>query len=166
MFERNPVDNKSETLIAVEIALTDDTHLAGRAVVGPGQSLHKLLENREGFLYVEGFDGEGTFVAKSDIKGMKVLSPGKPSALRLAALDARSFDPYLVLGLEKGATLVDIKSAYHRLTKLYHPDRYANADLPPEIIAYLEAMAKTVNAAFRALRHVGKSSRPVYERGA
>ncbi len=161
MFERNPVDNKSETLIAVEIALADGTRVPGRAVVGPGQSLPKLLENREGFLYVEGFDGEGTFVAKSDIKGMRVLAPGRPSALRLAVPDARSFDPYQILRLDKGATADDIKAAYHHLTKLYHPDRYANADLPPEIAAYLEAMAKTVNVAFRALRHVGKSSQPV-----
>ncbi len=165
MFERNPVDNKTECLIAVEIALTDGSRVAGRAVLGPGKGVHKLIEDREGFLYVDGFDGEGAFVPKSDIKGLKVLAPGKPTALNLSIPDARNFEPYRVLGLEKDASIDDIKAAYHRLTKLYHPDRYASVGLPQEIGAYLEAMAKSVNAAYRALQHVGRKSQPIYERG-
>lgn len=165
MFERNPVDNKTESLIAVEIALADGSKASGRAVLGPGKGVHKLLEDKDGFLYIDGFDGEGAFIPKSDIRGMKVLSPGKPSAMNLSIPDARNFDPYRVLGLEKDASADAIKAAYHRLTKLYHPDRYANVGLPQEVAAYLEGMAKTANAAYRALKHVGKKAEPIYERG-
>lgn len=165
MFERNPVDNTTERQIAVEIALVDGARVAGRAVLAPGKGVHKLLEDRDGFLYIDGFDGEGSFIAKADIKGMKVLTGGKPSALKLTVPDARGFDPYKVLGVENGASTEEIKAAYHRLTKVYHPDRYASVDLPAEVRAYLDAMAKNVNAAFRALKHVGKKSEPIFERG-
>lgn len=165
MFERNPVDNKAECLIAVEIALADGSRIAGRAVLGPGKGVHKLLEGDDAFLYVDGFDGEGAFVPKSEIKGMKVIAPGRPSAMNLSIPDARNFEPYRVLGLEKGASADDIKAAYHQLSKRYHPDRYANTGLPQEVGAYLEAMAKSVNAAYRALKHVGNKTEPIYSRG-
>ncbi|CAD5206617.1 unnamed protein product [Bursaphelenchus okinawaensis] len=33
------------------------------------------------------------------------------------------YDPYKVLGLDQGATVSEIKKAYHKLSKQYHPDR-------------------------------------------
>lgn len=44
-------------------------------------------------------------------------------------------DPYEILGVKPGASDDDIKSAYHRLVKKYHPDKYQNnplADLAEE----------------------------------
>ena len=70
-----------------------------------------------------------------------------------------------MLGLEKGAAFDNIRDAYHRLSKLYHPDRYASIELPREVKTYLEGMSKNVNAAFVALKHVGQKSEPVFTRG-
>ena len=166
MFERNPVDNKAETLIAVEVSLDDGSKITGRTVLGPGKGVHKLLESQDAFLYVDGFDGEGAFIPKTGIKGLKVIAPAKSNALHLSVPDARNFDPYRVLGLEKGASFDDIKDAYHRLTKIYHPDRFASVELPREVKNYIEGMAKNVNAAFRALKHVGEKSQAIYTRAA
>ncbi len=44
-------------------------------------------------------------------------------------------DPYKVLGLKRTATEEEIKAAYHKLVKKYHPDKYQNnplADLAEE----------------------------------
>jgi len=162
MFERNRIDNRAETLIAVEITLADGTIIAGRAVLGPGKGVHKLMEKDEAFLYVDAFDGEGVFVPKADIKGLKVLNSGRQTSLMLPIPDARNFDPYRILGIETTATFDAIRDAYHRLSKLYHPDRYAGIELPPEVAAYLDGKAKSINAAFRALKSAGQKSAAVY----
>lgn len=164
MFERNRVDNRAETLIAVEITLADGSALAGRAVLPAGKGVHKLLDGEEAFIYVETFEGSGTFVPKAEIRGVKVITPAKAVTTALFIPDARSFDPHRVLGLEKGASFEQIREAYHRLSKLYHPDRYAALELPREVKAYLDAMTKNVNAAFQALRYVGQKSEPIYSR--
>ena len=45
----------------------------------------------------------------------------------------------------------EIRQAYFALAKSYHPDRYATAELPTEVIEYLFAMARRINAAHAAL---------------
>lgn len=166
MFERNRVDNRAETLIAVEITLADESVLSGRAVLAPGRGVHKLLDGEESFLYIESFEGGGTFVPKADIRNVKVITPARGVSHALFIPDARNFDPHRVLGLEKGASFEQIREAYHRLSKIYHPDRYAAVDLPREVKAYLDTMTKNVNAAFQALRYVGQKQSPVYSRRA
>jgi DnaJ-domain-containing protein 1 len=161
MFERNPVDNTMTATVAVELTLADGALITGRAAMPPGRQVHKLLDGAEAFLFVETFAGEASFVPKADIKGLKLISPARPQPLRIAVTDASSFDPYKVLGLEKGAGLDAIKQAYHRLTKLYHPDAYAAVALPPEVAAYIDSRCKQVNAAFRVL----KASRPAVKFG-
>lgn len=54
-------------------------------------------------------------------------------------------DPYAVLGVARGASDDDIRRAYRRLAKEYHPD------LNPESRAAAEAKIKTINAAFAIL---------------
>lgn len=157
MFERNRVDNKTAMSVAVEITLSGGEMLAGRAALPAGKAVHQLLDPADPFLFVEGYDGESAFVPKSDVKGLKVLSPVRLNALSLAVPDATSFDPHRVLGVGREAAWEEIRAAYHRATKLYHPDRYAGVELPPEVSAYLEGMAKAVNIAFRALRSSGRA---------
>lgn len=166
MFERNRVDNRAETLIAVEVSLVDGSKVAGRAVLAPGKGVHKLLDGDEGFIYLDVFDGDGAFIAKSDIRGLKVLTSIKSQIVTLAIPDARNFEPYRVLGLEKGAAFADIRDAYHRLSKLYHPDCYAGVELPREVKVYLDGMSKNVNAAFQALKYIGQKADAVFTRGA
>lgn len=165
MFERNPVDNRSEILVAIEVTMVDGTVSAGRTPIAVSKAVHKLLEGEDAFIYLDTFDGGGQFVPKSDIRGVKVIPTGRPGAAKLSVPDARTFDPYVVLGLEKGARFDEIRDAYHALSKQYHPDRYAGVDLPAEVKGYLDAMARRVNAAFQALKYVGQKSQPIYSRG-
>jgi hypothetical protein len=152
MFERNRVDNSSVTTVAVEITLDDGTVTTGRAALPPSRAVHKLLDGPDPFLFVDGFDGDSTFVPKASIKALKLIQPVRPQSLYLPIADATAFDPYKVLGVAKDASADDIKAAYVTLTKRYHPDLFAAVTLPPEIHAYLEARAKQINAAFRVLK--------------
>ena len=56
-------------------------------------------------------------------------------------------DPYETLGVSKNASQDEIKKAYRKLAKKYHPDNYANnplADLAAEKF-------KEINEAYEAL---------------
>ena len=44
------------------------------------------------------------------------------------------------------------REAYLKLAKLYHPDRYAAADLPREVRDYLAVMVRRINAAHDAVQ--------------
>jgi DnaJ-domain-containing protein 1 len=161
MFERNPVDNTMTATVAVELSLDDGSVVTGRAAMPPGRLVHKLMDGAEAFLFVETFAGESCFVPKTSIKGLKLIATAKPQPLRVLGSDAASFDPWKALGLEKGAAFDDVKAAYHRLTKQYHPDAYAGVVLPPEVATYIDARCKQINAAFRVLRSSRKAE-PVY----
>lgn len=43
-----------------------------------------------------------------------------------------SKDPYDILGIKRGASVEEVKSAYRSLAKKYHPDRYAGSPLAKE----------------------------------
>ena len=159
MFERNRVDNAHDPTVAVEIALTGGETVCGRATLSKGKAVHRLLDGEDKFLYVEAFDGDAQFIAKAEIKSVKVIPTQRPRSLSLAVPDATGFDPYRILGVEKGAPWEDIRAAYHRQTKIYHPDQFESVALPAEVRAYLEAMAKEINVAFRTLRSAAAAGR-------
>ena len=53
-------------------------------------------------------------------------------------------DPYQVLGLNRGASDAEVKSAYRRLAKKYHPDRHVReelGDLKPDFERILSQLA-------------------------
>ncbi len=61
----------------------------------------------------------------------------------------RLIDPYEVLGLFPGASVVQVKKAHRALAKRYHPDRFATAP-EPEQRRVAERMVR-INAAYAEL---------------
>ena len=152
MFERSKVDSVGSDAsgVSVAVTMTDGTELKGRLAVPQGRSMTDTLNGPTLFVEFEEYDGPRTFIAKHAIGNVRLIGP--PRGQTLARMrDADGFDPYSVLGLPLGARFEDIRAAYLAKAKTYHPDRYANADLPEEVKRYLEDMARRVNAAFDAL---------------
>jgi DnaJ like chaperone protein len=61
-------------------------------------------------------------------------------------------DAYTALGLERTATDREVKSAYRRLAKEYHPDTLAAKGLSEEFAQYARDKIRTVNAAYERIR--------------
>jgi len=85
------------------------------------------------------------------VASIKLMGVPKLPNLNARLRDLDGFDPFAVLGVAPGATKEEIRQAYFALAKSYHPDRYATAELPTEVIEYLFAMARRINTAHAAL---------------
>jgi DnaJ-domain-containing protein 1 len=111
----------------------------------------EVLNGPGGFIEFEPYGGERSFIAKAQIASVRLLGVPRVPNLNARLRDLDGFDPFAVLGLSPGASRDEIRQAYVAVAKRYHPDRYASAELPTEVIEYLFAMARRINAAYEAL---------------
>jgi len=154
MFERNRVDNTVQhtyATVPAELTLDDGRALKGKFVVPVSKPFYEVLNGSGAFLEFEPYGGERGYIAKSSIVSVRLTGVPAAQSLESRLREIDGFDPYGVLGVQRGATFEDVRHAYHRLAKTYHPDRYANADLPEEVKSYLAVMARRINAAYAAL---------------
>ena len=150
MFDRGG-RQQAEGPVAVEIALDDGQELQGKLLVPPGRALTDVLNSASPFVEFEPASGERMYIAKSALKTVKPMNVPQRPDLWAGGTEGSNFDPFAILGVKAGYTREEARGAYLRLAKTYHPDRYAAAELPPEVRDYLAAMARRVNAAYDAL---------------
>lgn len=152
MFARNESAAPRDcAAVAAKIELNDGRSIKGRFLIPHHKKLIDVLNGPAQFVDFEPFDGDLEVISKSAISSLRVLAmPGERHPAGLFKV-ADTFNPYEILGLERGASRSDVRAAYHRQSKVYHPDRYSHADLPPEVFDYLSAMARRINAAYEAL---------------
>jgi len=150
MFDRRKTDKSDGA--AAEITLEGGRELKGRFILTPGRTLTELLNGSAIFIEFEPFGGERILIAKSAVQAIKPMDvPGLPS-LPAGTKDTDAFDPYAILRIDRDAGAEEVRQAYLDLAKTYHPDRYATVELPPEVRAYLAAVARRINAAYEAVQ--------------
>lgn len=151
MFERIRPDSSDHVAIPVEIHLADGSVAKGKVMAPIGRSLADILNGTGGFVAFEPYGGEQTFIAKSRLAEVRPLGVPKGVNLKAKLAASEPLNPYAMLGVAPGAGRDEVRKAYFALAKAYHPDRYASAELPPEVLEYLFTMARRVNAAYAAL---------------
>jgi DnaJ domain len=152
MFERTRVDNAPEaSAVPVEVVLADGTLTKGKLLVSAGKTLSDALNGTTAFIEFEPYGGERAFLSKAQLASVQLVGVPKAANLSARTRDGDSFNPHAILGVAANAGWEEIRQAYHKLAKSYHPDRYASAELPVEVQDYLAAMARRVNAAYAAL---------------
>jgi DnaJ domain len=148
-------NNKSGNRALVSLTMSDAAILVVNMRLPLSGKLTDALNNTEHFIDVLGSDGSQFFLAKADIRKVALIDVPKSNQLNMQRRnsDGSQFDPYQILKLEKGTDAATVKHAYHALVRLYHPDRYANMELPAEIKAYAAAMLVRINLAYEQLSH-------------
>ena len=112
------------------------------------------LNNPDRFLDIQTLGGEQQFIAKSSIRMVRFAAIPKAEQLApepSAAAARANFDPYSILGVKKDAAPEEIRQAYYRMAKIYHPDRINAYELPEEVKQYVRDMLVRINLAFEQL---------------
>ena len=152
MFDRSKSVNPQDmTALPVEVVYVDGTIARGKLMVPAGKAMSDVLNGPGAFIEFEPYGEERSYVAKTHIASIKLMGVPKLPNLNARVRDLDGFDPFATLGIQPGATREEIRQAYIAQAKAYHPDRYATAELPTEVIEYLFAMARRINAANAAL---------------
>ena len=115
--------------------------------------LGDALNNQDMFLDAVSPSGQVVYIAKSSIRSVRSANVPKADQLdtESGAPGSSSFDPYAVLQVSKEASPEEIRQAYHRMVKLYHPDRIASFGLPEEVMDYVRTMLVRINLAFEQI---------------
>jgi DnaJ domain len=157
MFERNKVDNRSDfnnSVTTVEILLDDGNSVLGRLYHPASRALGDELNSPSQFIDFEPFGQSRTWLTKRSIQTLKVEAVPRADQLergQASITGPNALNPHAVLRVAADADKETIREAYHKLVRLYHPDRFASTELPPEVAEYLNAMARRVNLAYAAL---------------
>ena len=144
--------------ISVELQMTDGTMRKGVLLISRDKSLREFF-NAPGEAFVD-FDckGDGPVVlAKSAIRAVRIDDlkkkddQGKIDALAARKAELEKLDPYKFLGVTANVDSDGLHKAYITMARTYHPDRFADAKLPPEVLDYLNAMARRINGVYEEL---------------
>jgi DnaJ-domain-containing protein 1 len=141
---------QNRVTIAVQVTLASGATMRGNIFVSKQRTMHEELNKGEAFIEFETNDGQKMFLARSVLAVVKEFSVPRADQLQRRSMD--QFDAYEVLGLKLDADAHTVRNAYVTLAKLYHPDRFARIELPPEVAEYLTAMATRINLAYSELR--------------
>ena len=115
--------------------------------------LSEVLNNQDRFLDVITSDGQQQYVSKSSVLKVEIVDPPKARLNQQRRNSDRSqFDPHAILGVSNSTGKDEMRSAYIQLVKSYHPDRFANLDLPQEMKDYAAAMQARINMAYDQLK--------------
>jgi DnaJ-domain-containing protein 1 len=142
----------NRTSVTVTVTLSTGVQMRGTVFHSKTRTLQDELNKTETFIEFEPMEGQKMFLARSAIAAIKEFNVPRVDQMSRRKDVLEQFDPYEVLGLKRGADHAQIRSAYVTLAKIYHPDRFLRADLPPEVAEYLSAVATRVNLAYSELR--------------
>lgn len=84
------------------------------------------------------------------------LDPGVYEKIREAVPDLQK--QYAVLGCAADATDEEVKKAYRKACREFHPDTVVSKGLPEEFVKFAETKFKEINAAYEAIREHRKTA--------
>ena len=137
----------------VFVTLTDGSVVTVSIRLPLSNRLGDALNNDDVFLDAILASGQQQFIAKSCIRSVRSANVPKADQIDMEgrAPGTPAFDPYAVLKVPREASPDEIRQAYHRMAKLYHPDRIASFELPEEVMDYVRAMLVRINLAFEQI---------------
>ena len=133
------------------IKFSDGRSQHGNIIIAMNSDLPRTLNGDGKFLEFELSNGQKSFICKTSIAEALPSDIPKIKKLKATSDSDQEFNPFQVLKVAPGSSMPEIQRAYHDRAKMYHPDRFANTELPAEMAKYAENMSRLINAAFQIL---------------
>ena len=132
--------------LLVELELDTGTIMNGYLFLGQTQRLSDLMNDDRTYLPFEDMDGAITIFTKGMTRRVK------PVEKAAAATAGDGVDPYVMLGVPKDATEVQLREAYHRKVQETHPDKLSNLGLSPDLVKFAHERMSRINEAYNKIR--------------
>jgi DnaJ like chaperone protein len=122
---------------------------------GSGKPDCGMLEDiLDGLFHIAKADGmlherEGRFLHR--IAGIFRISEVHYQAILARHVSSGATDPWVVLGIERGKSLDEVKKQYRKLVAANHPDRLMARGLPEEFVRIATTRLAAINAAFETI---------------
>ncbi|MES2907149.1 MAG: DnaJ domain-containing protein [Pseudomonadota bacterium] len=123
-------------------------------MINHGENLVNYLNSGSEFIEIEDDHKKKIILAKSSIQSVEPRDGAEHKVSEQVAGEKwrhHSQDPYVMLDVAMDANDEDIRAAYHKLARAYHPDRMASLELPPAMLEHGEEILKKINAAYEAI---------------
>lgn len=146
--------------VPVHLTLADGTTVKGHLERPRTRSLGEFLNGDEQFIEIARFDGSRALFNKQLITSCTIKDVPTSEHLKLAIMKTELYNPMAVLGLDPGVGREQIREAYMRLAKQYHPDRFVSMKLPEEVFDYIESMARRINLAYEEALEMVDAAKP------
>jgi hypothetical protein len=145
---------RQKKAVKVLLETADGKTIEAELMIFHGDSVTEVMNGRAEFLELHDSSGKSSLVAKSFIRRIFPKADEEQERREntdLTKLRLHANDPYLVLDVPSQASDEDVRLAYHKLARAYHPDKLAALDLPPAIRDYGEEILKKINAAYEMI---------------
>lgn len=122
---------------------------------GNGSQNCMMLEDvLDGLFYIATIDGvlherEGQFLHR--IAEIFEIEESHYQTILGRHVELGAADPYVVLGIERGKSLAEVKKHYRKLVSENHPDRLVARGLPQEFIKIATTRLAAINAAYEII---------------
>ena len=102
-----------------------------------------------------GFNSQGPFAGQRSYQGSGAYGSGNPFGQGSHEDQVEKYTK--VLGVDKNADMVEIKKAYRKLAKEYHPDKLASESMPKDYEEYANQRILEINEAYGYLKEAKAS---------
>jgi DnaJ-domain-containing protein 1 len=140
--------------LKVLLETADGKSVESELMMFHSETLADAMNSPIAFLELRDAAGKSSLIAKSFIQRIFPKADDEPAAGEepdLGRVRLHAQDPYLILDIPVSASDDDVRNAYLKLVRAYHPDKLASMDLPPAILDYGEEILKKINAAYELI---------------
>ena len=153
MFNRSSDNDRNHdmTFLPVVLTLVSGERVKGAIAMRRNGRLGEVLNGPDQFLLFKTRNEEPVYLSRNSVAAVQSNQLPRSRQLHSALERLKNHDPYHILGVEHGVGREELRRVYHELVRKYHPDQFAETNLPDEVRSYLDTVILRLNGAYQQI---------------